>query len=76
MHWKGKQIKIAKKKIQGKNFVVKILIFIIARLNDEPRSGLWLTLFSSNTFLNSTLDSLIRIEKPDGEIEGEELFPK
>jgi len=26
--------------------------------------------------LNSTKDSLIRIEKPDREIEGEEPFPK
>jgi hypothetical protein len=48
----------------------------IARCNDESRSGFLLTLFSSNTFLNSRNNSLILIEKLDQEIEGEELFPK
>jgi hypothetical protein len=32
--------------------------------------------FHLNTFLNSTNNNLIRIEKLDQEIEGEEPFPK
>jgi hypothetical protein len=39
-------------------------------------SGFYVTLFSSNMFLNSTKGSLIQFEKLDEEIEGEELFPK
>ncbi len=52
------------------------LVIIIARCNDESRSGFYLTLFTSRTFLNSTKYQPLRIEKPDLEIEGEEPFPK